>query len=231
MINIYLLPGLDGTGKLFEEFQLNSPKWAKPIIISYEHATNNSYTALIELAVSQIDQSTPHIILGESFSGPIAIELASHKNEMLISLILSASFINSPSTVSHIPVPSSFLEMAIATAPHQMLTKMFLLNGFDNQAILEKVTSVTNSVSNRVIAERLIEVQHVDATSAMKDVECPVLYLKSKHDRVVPHAAAEKVFSLNSRVSIIVIDSPHMILQCKPMESWKAITQFTKKYR
>ena len=230
MIDVYLLPGLDGTGKLFETFEARRPNWANPIAVSYEREPDNSYPYLTEYASSQIDSEKHRIIVGESFSGPIAVNLAYENSENLLGLVLSASFISTPSVLSRIPVPKAMLQAAIAIAPHRFLAETLLLNGCPDRALLEKVIAVTQSLDPNVIAERVAAARGADVSVAMSAVECPVLYLQGRHDRVVPPSAAEEVLSLNGRAEISELDSPHMVLQCRPDESWEAITRLHERY-
>ncbi len=69
-IRIVLLPGLDGTGLLFEPFIQKCPEGYLPEVIQYPHDRPHSYTALEEIIESKIPGNDKFLILGESFSGP-----------------------------------------------------------------------------------------------------------------------------------------------------------------
>ena len=230
LTDIYLLPGLDGTGKLIERFIQHRPEWANPIAISYEAVEVNSYEHLSGFVEAQVDSSQEHIILGESFSGPIAIRLASTNSESLMGVVLSASFATSPPLAHQIPVPGRLLEAAISVAPHRILAKMLLLNGVEDEALHDAVVAVTKTLPARKIAERLIAVQGVNTLKELEQLQCPMLYLRALHDHVVPSVAGDIIAATNRRSELIELDSPHMLLQSRPHEAWKAITQWKAKY-
>jgi len=230
LTDVYLLPGLDGTGKLFDLFVEAHPAWAQPIPISYEQANANSYESLIRSVAPQIDTSRKHLILGESFSGPIAISLGRASRGNLLGVVLSASFVRNLPLLDRVRVPAALLEAAVSTAPHRFLAKLLLLNGVRDKALLDQVVAVTESVPPKVIADRVRAAQTINVRKELEGLDCPVLYLKALHDRVVHSGACEDISSSSARVEVVEFDSPHLLLQCKPVEAWGAITQWNEKY-
>src|SRR5713226_3154653 len=92
-----LLPGMDGTGKLFTSFERQLSPELHPRIISYPPDRVLGYQQLLgEIRVSP----GPFAIVAESFSGPLAIELASRYANRLCALVLVASFVRNPSTLA-----------------------------------------------------------------------------------------------------------------------------------
>jgi pimeloyl-[acyl-carrier protein] methyl ester esterase len=228
LVDVYLLPGLDGTGKLFSRFVAAHPAWARPIPISYEHATENSYEDLVRYASTQIDTTKKHLILGESFSGPIAISLGRASKSNLLGIVLSASFARNLPLIDRIPVPLALLEATVSAAPHQFLADLLLLNGVTDEPLLKEVVAITKSVSPKAIADRIRAAQKVNVRKALEELECPVLYLKALHDRVVHSGACEDISSSDACVEVVEFDSPHLLLQCKPEAAWEAITRWMK---
>jgi pimeloyl-ACP methyl ester carboxylesterase len=230
LTDVYLLPGLDGTGKLFDRFVEAHPVWAQPIPISYEQANANSYEFLVQYVASQIDTSRKHLILGESFSGPIAISLARASRTNLLGVVLSASFARNFPLLDRIPVPAALLEAAVSMAPHRFLAKLLLLNGVLDKVLLDQVVAVTESVPSYVIAARVRAAQRINVRKELEELDCPVLYLKALHDRVVHSGACEDIASSRARVEVAEFDSPHLLLQCKPVDAWEGITRWNEKY-
>ena len=72
---LVLLPGLDGTGLLFEPLLRALPKEIEATVIRYPGDQRLSYDELLEFLRDQLPRDTPFILLGESFSGPLAIRL------------------------------------------------------------------------------------------------------------------------------------------------------------
>ena len=221
---------MDGTGRLFESFIEVTPAWANPIIITYETAEQNSYDYLTKFVTSKIDPAQPHIILGESFSGPIAVRVAFQSKDALIGLVLSATFISSPTLLGRIPIPNAVLEAAVENSPHRLLAKHFLLNGNSSAALLETVIGVMETLSSNIVAERIAATRNVALAKEIAGLHCPLLYLRGTRDRIVPSSAGDEVKSAYGRTEIVDIESPHMILQCKNKEAWEAVSRAYEEY-
>src|SRR5467141_3209790 len=102
-ISVLLLPGMDGTGELLTALvdQLSLLRSAQ--IISFPANRSLGYDDLI----AYVAERTPKgrfAILGESFSGPIAIEIAATESRVA-GLILASSF-------ARHPIPSLFAPLA-----------------------------------------------------------------------------------------------------------------------
>jgi len=96
-LSLVLLPGLDGTGQLFEWFLAALPPNLKPIVVSFPRDTDDDYAALETHVVAfSIPQDERFVILGESFSGPLALRIAARGHANLVAVILVASFISQP---------------------------------------------------------------------------------------------------------------------------------------
>lgn len=76
-MKLILLPGLDGTGRLFAPLIKILPSHYSPLVVAYPHDETLSYAALIDYVQGLIPKEESHILVAESFSGPIAINLAS----------------------------------------------------------------------------------------------------------------------------------------------------------
>ncbi|HPG62497.1 MAG TPA: alpha/beta hydrolase, partial [Casimicrobium sp.] len=78
-MKLILLPGMDGTGRLFERLLAVQPSEISPLVISYESAPAQDYDSLCtfvsELLPSLLQAREPFVLLGESFSGPIAVRV------------------------------------------------------------------------------------------------------------------------------------------------------------
>ncbi len=96
MITLLLLPGMDGTGNLFEPFAdvLGSEFTVK--ILRYPTSEPLGYVELEAIALAAVPVEGPFVILGESFSGPIAISLAASCSSQLKAIILCCSFVRNP---------------------------------------------------------------------------------------------------------------------------------------
>src|SRR5688500_11525020 len=125
MIALVLLPGLDGTGFLFESFVAAIGKSAEVIVVSYPPDNELDYISLEQLVRSRLPDR-PSVLLAESFSGPIAISIAASPPSGLRGLILSCSFARNP-----VPFPAlaKLLLKILSPFPPPLWLLNFLLLG------------------------------------------------------------------------------------------------------
>ena len=108
---LVMLPGMHGTGELFEGLCDCLPPHVRAIRIEYPPDKINSYDNLFELVRSQVDEIDENfIVLGESFSGPLAIRIAEAALPNLTGVILVATFFKTPlpRMLQHIARPALF---------------------------------------------------------------------------------------------------------------------------
>lgn len=100
-ITLLLLPGLDGTGVLFERFVEALPDDIDAHVLSYPGDHPMSYADLLGYIRDRLPAGkTRFAVLGESFSGPLALELALVEPRVN-AVILCASFVTKP--VRYVP--------------------------------------------------------------------------------------------------------------------------------
>ena len=73
---LVLLPGLDGSGKLFRGFINSIGAALEPRIVSYPPDQPLGYEELESLIEAALPSQRPFFLLGESFSGPLAARSA-----------------------------------------------------------------------------------------------------------------------------------------------------------
>src|SRR5688572_33390024 len=93
---VLLLPGMDGTGRLYARFAAELPSEIAPRIIAYPQDPRLKLSDYVD-SIALPDG--PFGIVAESFSGPIAIELAARHPERVSHLALAATFVRTPSSV------------------------------------------------------------------------------------------------------------------------------------
>lgn len=71
-MKLVLLPGLDGTGRLFEPLLRVLPFHFSPLVIAYPTHAALSYTELLRYIEQKMPCGEDYILLTESYSGPIA---------------------------------------------------------------------------------------------------------------------------------------------------------------
>src|SRR5512143_111507 len=96
MSTLVLLPGLDGTGRLFGDFIAALGQDIDVIVASYPADTPLDYAELEPLVRAMLPTDRDYVLLGESFSGPLAISLAASAPPGLRGLVLCCSVARSP---------------------------------------------------------------------------------------------------------------------------------------
>lgn len=229
LVTLILLPGMDGTGELFESFIASLGPEIKTVVIRYPKTGHLSYEALTVLANAQIQSAqipkdAPYIILGESFSGPIAIALAANATDQLKGLILSCTFASNPR-----PLLSKFSFLVPAKLISKFwlaITGKFLMNGFSSEKVYQLLKKTLPTVSPITLRSRLEAVINVDYSAKLTNIKVPILYLRGRYDYLVPASASELIFKLAKNVTLIELDSPHLLLQVAPKEAAANVQTF-----
>lgn len=193
-------------------------------VMRYPDDASLGYQAL-EVAVRSLLPSTqPFVLLGESFSGPIAIAIAARPPPNLVGAVLCCTFVSNPQPrlspfqwllrfVSHRSVPIAF-------------SSRVLLGRYSDPALHSALSRALATLSPRVLRARLREVVQVDVTNQLATITLPVLCLQARNDHLVPASAAAKLSRANSRVQIETIDGPHFLLQSCPAQAAAIVRRF-----
>jgi len=213
-----VLPGLDGTGLLLDAFRAPAPAGCSCEVITYPRDRVLGYGELVELVAERLPDE-PFLLIGESFSGPIAVRIAARRPHHLRALVLASSFVTPPrprwlrvfarAALFRLPVP----ERALAH---------FMLAPFATPARVRAFADTLREVAPDVLARRLREVLRVDVTSALSSVDVPMISLRGRHDRLVSPRA------LAALPNAVDLDAPHAILQVAPEAAWAALLPITR---
>lgn len=222
MIRAILLPGMDGTGELLTEFATALAPELVARVVSYPKDVALDYAALTEFVAEVLPREGSFVLIAESFSGPIAIELAARKPEGLIGLVLCASFARLPKSrvlrifeaIQHV-LPAKRLPIGLAMP--------WLMGRWSTREWARRVRDAVRSVSSETIRTRLRAVADVDVTAMIAQIDCPLLYLKGSHDRLVGDAGWLAIRERSRNAVCIEIEGPHFLLQAKPEECAAAI--------
>lgn len=217
MLTILLLPGMDGSGTFFSPFIDALGSTVKTEIISYPTDLALNYAELTQYVAQALPKEHPYILLGESFSGPIAVTLAANKPNGLRGVILVASFINSP-----ISIPDWFIKIVcrfpVQLIPISIVAK-YLLGNYANKAIKADLAKMLAQVPGKIWLTRLRAILTVNVRKEIAEINVPILCIRASQDKIVPKSAT-KLMTLHQRnIKIAVIKGPHFILQAKPSQT------------
>lgn len=226
---LVLLPGLDGTGLLFTDFVAELKELApeiEPIVVRYPTDQALGYPELERIAWNSIPTDKPFVLLGESFSGPLAISIAASRPARLAGLILVCTFAKYPrqlfrrlqSLVPFMPVKGRVVSLARKIAAHQPISA-------DVEA---KLMEASGKVSSDVFRYRISELLKIDVSEKLSAIDVPILDLRALRDGVVQNRAGDVIRRLGRRVSIVEMDGPHFILQALPRDTAAAVRDFVR---
>ena len=226
MITLVLLPGLDGTCRLFDPLiqVLGGVVAIKPI--SYPANELLGYEELEILVRESLPENGPYILIGESFSGPIAVSISATKPSNMKGLILCCSFVRNPQPL--LQRFRSLLNVVPITTLSIRIMSNLILGRYNRSEIINSIVEATKSISPDVIRKRIEEVMDVDVSEDLSKVAIPSMYLRASHDRVVPRAASELISSILPEIQLKTVAGPHFLLQAAPVESGKIVAEFTR---
>jgi pimeloyl-[acyl-carrier protein] methyl ester esterase len=184
-----LLPGLDGTGRLFKPFVDAVGADAATTVVDYTSPEVSTYADCRVAAERRLPQDEPYILVGESFSGPVAVSIAATHPPGLCGLALVGSFLSSPrSTLKWL---SAFIPVLPTHNGPDWLTDFLLLGRHGTPELRTVVRDAMSRVTPRAVRERLREIARVNVCRELSAVRVPVLYLRGVKDKLVPSSCGE----------------------------------------
>ena len=169
----------------------------------------------------------PFVLLGESFSGPVAISLAASRPDQLRGLILCCSFANNP--LPALGWLRGFIAAAPAIKPPFALAAPFLYGPWLTPELRGIHEDVIATVSPAALQTRLQAVLGVDVLDRLRDVTVPMLYLQAKSDRLVRRSALDRMRRVRPDIEVCECDGPHCLLQVRPVETAGAVAAFLRR--
>jgi pimeloyl-ACP methyl ester carboxylesterase len=224
MLTLVLLPGMDGTGVFFEDFAAALQPEFNPIIVRYPNDPSLGYAELEAIARASLPSNEPFLILGESFSGPIAISIAASNPPGLLGLILCVTFARNPHPL--LPLVCAILKPLPAWRLPRFIQEPNIFGRFNSPYLRAKLDEVRNRVSQKTLKARLEAVASVDVSDKLRRVTVPALYLRATNDRVVSGASSNYIRKVTPRIDLVEFDAPHLLPQTVPQAAKAEIANF-----
>ncbi len=215
---------MDGTGIFFEDFAAAVTPEFKPVIVAYPDDASLGYAELEPFARAALPHDEPFLILGESFSGPIAISIAASNPPGLLGLILCVTFARIPHPL--LPLASRILKPFPAGRVPRFILHGNLFGRFSSARLRAKLRELRTLVSSKTLKARTEAVASIDVSAQLSRVTVPVLYLRARNDRVVSRAACDHIRKVLPGVEVAELDAPHLLLQTVPQDALAAIKAF-----
>jgi pimeloyl-ACP methyl ester carboxylesterase len=223
---LVLLPGLDGTGKLFGELLKELAGGLDTHVVAYPTDQCFGYDELVELVKKSLPRDRPFVLLGESFSGPVAIRIAASQFPGIKGMILSASFAQNPypglgwarGLVAYLPVKS---------LPRWVRAPL-MWGSLSPSRATSHIERAMTGVASAVIRHRIAALLAVDEAKALAAVSVPILVLSANHDRVIPKGATRRIMRLVPHAQQVGVEGPHLLLQACAIACAAVIIRFVR---
>jgi pimeloyl-ACP methyl ester carboxylesterase len=226
MTALVVLPGLDGTGLLLREFaDVAASAFSRVVVVSYPVDQALGYDGLEAIAEAALPRDERFVLLGESFSGPVALALAARTPPGLAGLVLSTTFARSPIGWASAFAPLLQLAPSTRYVPTAALG-WWLLGPWATRDRLHGLREALGAVAPAVITHRAIEAARADARASAERVAVPALFLRATSDRLLAGSVVEELQSRIPAMRIVDIEGPHMLLQAQPQAAAREVAAF-----
>ncbi len=223
-MQIVLLPGLDGTGLLFSRLVSALGPEFKTTVISYPGDQALNYAEHESIARLSLPRNGPYVILGESFSGPIAISITASKPPGLVGLILCCTFARNP-----LPVHARFKSL-LGLVPFSLVPKVFqtpfIFGKYSTRSLRAEHREAVSRVSDQALRARIKAIFEVDVSAKLQQITLPILYLQSSEDHVIPSRAAAHIRRIAPAARMVKFEAPHLLLQVMPSAAAEIVAGF-----
>ena len=219
---LVLLPGMDGTGELFAPLT-DILRQIPTQVVRYPDVPLD-YREHEEFVRAQLPRTGAFVVLGESFSGPIAVSLAAAPPGGMRGYVLCASFIRCPRTLLRVLRP--LIGLISVNRVHPLLAQYLLMGGGGSPTLVEAHQAALRGVSNAALAARLHAISRIDVSDRLARVRLPGLFLRATHDCLIPKAAARQFSQIATNARVVDIAGAHMLVQTNPTAAAQALRVF-----
>jgi len=221
-IRLVLLPGLDGSGILFQPLLQALPKEIPTTVLSYP-AIDMHIADLALWVATQVPKDEDLVVLAESFSGPVAIEWLKTRPKSVVGAIFCATFASTPRPFFMKLGKVLPLSWMLPWEISKIFRRQFTLGGQATEELKQLSDQALAYYPHKLIAQRLARLREVDCREDLNRIAVPTLYLQASRDWLVPGNCARPFLERIPNCKLIRIQGPHLLLQVCPREAADAI--------
>lgn len=223
-ITAVLLPGIDGTAKMFGPLQDALAPALPSQCIAYPPREFLDYAALTEYVLARLPDG-PVVLIAESFSGPLSLMVATRLGERCKAVVLVATFVTNPRKWESRLVNRLMRSWMLSLKPSQFMARFFVMGDAPDEMV-RYVLDNHKQVAGKVTLGRLRAVFKVDVRELLVNCQIPVLHLFAQRDRVVLQHSVREIQHLRPDIKSICIDGPHFLLQTRAASCAREIVNF-----
>jgi pimeloyl-[acyl-carrier protein] methyl ester esterase len=225
MTDLYILPGLDGTTRMLHDF-IAAAQLSFPAVEAIAYPTNVvlGYRELETFARAALPHDTPFVLIGESFSGPVAISIAADPPPNLIGLVLSTTFARAP-----VPLLGPFASLTRFAPTHALPTPLLsavLLGRWSTPGLRSRLRAALDDVTPAVQRARAAAAMRIDVSHCLARITLPTLLLKANQDRLLRPGTGRELLEGIAIARQIALDGPHLLLQTQTDRCAEEIAYF-----
>jgi len=220
---LVLLSGLDGTGLLFRRLLTALPDDLRAKVVPYPPAAPMDLSQLAALVLRQLPAEKV-VLLAESFSGLVALELLTNAAARVRGVIFVGAFAEPPR-----PMLLRFATLASHSGGLMRSIPAFFLRRYclgpqATAADLNDLREAIAAITPAVLAQRLALIAKRQSFSRLpRDV--PVYYVRASADKLVPASCMSWFLKQFKRCEVEEVRGPHFVLQANPSDSAAVITR------
>lgn len=215
-MKLILLPGMDGTGKLFQSFISELPSNIEYSIITYPENEYLGYKELELYVLEKLPKIDNFVLVAESFSGPIGYLLAKRNLSNMKGIFFVATFLQNPNkfliNLSKLLPLSLLLALPI---PKSIIKAFFLGKNASNQSIIQ-FKNIIKGTNSKILSFRIKEISRLSIH--LEKIKIKSFYIQALNDKLVSSNNLRSFTQISDILKTIKIKGPHFILQAKPRE-------------
>jgi pimeloyl-[acyl-carrier protein] methyl ester esterase len=223
---LVLLPGLDGTGDLFDDFVAVLPPRTPVRVGRYPPEEFLSYRQLLPFVKELTADLNQFVVLGESFSSVLAIMLAAENPANLAAVILCAGFASNPFPRMGWAMRALAKPWLFRLQAPDWLLDHYIFEPSTPVRLKKRIDENLRRVSPEVLAGRAREILDCDVRAELAEIRVPMLYLQSAKDRLIKARCLEEIAKVRPDVQLSSIPAPHLVMQSQPYQCAEIILEF-----
>jgi surfactin synthase thioesterase subunit len=223
--HLFILPGLDGSGNLYDALQTHLDPQLKVRALAYPPDKQLSLNEYAQFITEQVGRKQNLVLLAESFGGLVALEILRQQQLRPAAIIFSACFAEPPH-----PLRLNLLRLLPeALRPWHRLPDIALRwAGYGHSASagdLETGRKALDYSSTATLNHRLelIANYHPPEFTLCK---LPCLYLQAERDHLVPSHCSDWFSQHFAPFMLKRLQGSHFLLQTRPQEAARNINEF-----
>ncbi|MDH5178700.1 MAG: alpha/beta hydrolase [Gammaproteobacteria bacterium] len=221
-MKLVLLPGMDGTGLLFRPLlDLLDRTDLSVLVIDYPIDQSLTYTELLPLVRNRLPANEDFILLAESYSGPLALQLIAEEINGHTGTVLVATFVRNPRPLLLRFLPHKLIGLLLHLPIPDFMLRYFLLGPDATTALSALCRQAIRRVKPQVLAARLADISACHPP--ISNHTHPCLCLIAAQDKLVPAHCSDDLRNTSRRVQLTHLPGPHALLQSQPEACLSAI--------